>query len=202
MSGVRAKNATGVLALLQGHRGVSPTEWQRSLYPSWAQPTIRVLQDGIDLATCLPDPACHAAPFRLGAIEVRPDQRLVTFAARDLEPYRGFHTFMRALPEIMAQANVQVICLGGDGVSYGLPPLTGTWRGRLLAEIAGRVDLDRLHFPGRTGYSDFVRVLQRSDVHLLFVVPVHRFLVPARGNGVRLHDRRRRNGRHAGLHQP
>ena len=171
LSGVRAKNATGVLALLQGHRGVSPTEWQRSLYPSWAQPTIRVLQDGIDLATCRPDPACHAAPFRLGAIEVRPDQRLVTFAARDLEPYRGFHTFMRALPEIMAQADVQVICLGGDGVSYGLPPLTGTWRGRLLAEIAGRVDLDRLHFPGRTGYLDFVRVLQRSDVHCYLSYP-------------------------------
>jgi glycosyltransferase involved in cell wall biosynthesis len=171
LSGVRAKNATGVLALLQGHQGVSPTEWQRSLYPSWAQPAIRVIQDGIDLATCRPDPASHAAPFRLGAIEVAPDQRLVTFAARDLEPYRGFHTFMRALPAILARSDVQAICLGGDGVSYGLPPLTGTWRGRLLAEIAGRVDLRRLHFPGRTSYTDFIRVLQRSDVHCYLSYP-------------------------------
>ena len=171
LSGVRAKNATGLLALLQGHHGVSPTEWQRSLYPSWAQAAIRVVQDGVDLATCRPDPASHATPFRLGSIEVRPHQRLVTFAARDLEPYRGFHTFMRALPSIMARADVQVICLGADGVSYGLPPLTGTWRERLLDEIAGRVDLERLHFPGRTGYLDFVRVLQRSDVHCYLSYP-------------------------------
>jgi glycosyltransferase involved in cell wall biosynthesis len=171
LSGVRAKNATGVLALLQGHQGVSPTEWQRSLYPGWAQPAIRVIPDGIGLATCRPDPASHEAAFRLGAIEVGPEQRLVTFAARDLEPYRGFHTFMRALPGILARADVQVICLGGDGVSYGLPPLTGTWRGRLLAEIAGQVDLRRLHLPGRIGYADFIRVLQRSDVHCYLSYP-------------------------------
>ena len=171
LSGVRAKNATGTLALLLGQQGVSPTHWQRSLYPSWAQPAICVIQDGIDLATCRPDPASHAVPFRLGAIEIGPHEHLVTFAARDLEPYRGFHTFMRALTDIMARPNVQVICMGADGVSYGLPPLTGTWRGRLLAEIAGRVDIRRLHFTGRTGYLDYVRVLQRSNVHLYLSYP-------------------------------
>ncbi len=171
LGGVRAKNAAGVLALLQGQQGVSPTEWQRSLYPSWAQPAIRVIPDGVDLETCRPDPASRTAPFRLGSIDVGPDEHLVTFVARDLEPYRGFHTFMRALPDIMARSNVQVICLGGDGVSYGLQPLTGTWRERLLAEVAGRVDLGRLHFPGRTGYLDFVRVLQRSDVHCYLSYP-------------------------------
>ena len=171
LSGVRAKNATGVLALLQGHRGVSPTHWQRSLYPDWAQPAIHVIPDGVDLAICCPDPASRTAPVRLGATLVGPDEHLVTFAARDLEPYRGFHTFMRALPGIMARPDVRVICLGGDGVSYGLKPMTGTWRGRLLAELAGRVDLRRLHFPGRTGYLDYIRVLQRSDIHCYLSYP-------------------------------
>ena len=60
---------------------------------------------------------------------------------------------------------------GGDGVSYGVAPPTGTWRGRLLAELGGRIDPARLHFTGRIAYADFLRVLQRSDVHAYLSYP-------------------------------
>ena len=170
-AGVRAKNAVGTLALLQQHPGVSPTAWQRSLFPAWAQPAITVVPDGVDLAFCSPDPHDRGEPLLLGAIRVEPSQRLVTFAARDLEPYRGFHTLVRALPRLMARPDVQVICLGGDGVSYGLPPPTGTWRERLLAEIRPRIDPARLHFPGRVAYRMFRDVLRRSDVHTYLSYP-------------------------------
>ncbi len=168
---VRAKNAAGVLALLQRHPGVSPTLWQRSLYPEWARPAITVVPDGVDLQFCSPAPVCRTDPFSLGAIRIAPGQHLVTFAARDLEPYRGFHVLMRALPRIMARPDVHVICLGGDGVSYGLRPPTGTWRQRLLAEIGSAVDPERLHFPGRIAYGDFRDVLRRSDVHTYLSYP-------------------------------
>ena len=170
-AGVRAKNAVGVLALLQQHPGVTPTAWQRSLFPGWAQDAITIVPDGVDLQFCSPDPAARHRPFTLGTARVEAGQRLVTFAARDLEPYRGFHTLVRALPRLLARPDVQVICLGGDGVSYGVPPLVGTWRGRLLAGLGGTVDLARVHFPGRVDYASFRDVLRRSDVHTYLSYP-------------------------------
>ncbi len=170
-AGVRAKNAVAALALLQQHPGVSPTAWQRSLYPAWAQDAITVVPEGVDLGFCSPDEASRRAPLVLGGVRIEPDQHLVTFAARDLEPYRGFHTLIRALPRLMRRRDVQVICLGGDGVSYGLPPLTGTWRQRLLAEVHGQVDSARLHFPGRVSHAVFRDLLRRSDVHTYLSYP-------------------------------
>ena len=170
-AGIRAKNAALLLALLRTPRGVSPTAWQRALYPAWAQPAIALAPDGVDLGICRPDPAAFAAPFRLGAAVVAAGERLVTFVARDLEPYRGFHVFARALPALMQRPDVRVVCVGGDGVSYGVAPPTGTWRGRLLAELGGRIDPARLHFTGRIAYADYLRVLQRSDVHAYLSYP-------------------------------
>lgn len=170
-AGVRAKNAVGLLALIRGTPGVAPTVWQRSLYPAWARELIQVVADGVDLDACRPDPRARAAPLTLGGIHIGADQRLVTFVARDLEPYRGFHIFARALPRLLARPDVQVICVGGDGVSYGPPPPTGTWRGRMMAELGGRIDRSRLHFPGRVAHADHLAVLRRSDVHAYLSYP-------------------------------
>ncbi len=171
LAGVRAKNAVGTLALLQQTLGASPTEWQRSLYPAWSRPGITPVPDGVDLSLCTPDAAARSRPFELGDVRIGPEQPVVTFVARDLEPYRGFHTLIRSLPRLMARPDVRVLCLGGDGVTYGLRPLTGTWRGRLLAEVAGKVDVSRLHFPGQVSYNDYLRVLQRSDIHTYLSYP-------------------------------
>lgn len=168
---IRAKNAVGLLGLMQPHQGVTPTAWQRSLYPAWAQPAIAVVPDGVDLATCRPDPDAQQAAFALGTVRVPQGARLLTFVARDLEPYRGFHTLMRALPRVMAHAGTHVVCVGGDGVSYGLLPAQGSWRQRLLAEVGHACDPARLHFPGRIGYGDYLRLLQRSDVHAYLSYP-------------------------------
>jgi glycosyltransferase involved in cell wall biosynthesis len=168
---VRGKNAMSLLSLLAEGQGVTPTAWQRSLYPAWAQPRIAVIADGVDLGACQPDPSLRGEMFTLGNIAIQPGAPLVTFVARDLEPYRGFHTLMRALPRVMARADVQVICVGGDGVSYGLMPPQGTWRQRLLAEQGSAIDPARLHFPGQISYADYRRLLQRSDVHTYLSYP-------------------------------
>ena len=170
-SAIRAKNAVGLLGLTQPHQGVTPTAWQRSLYPGWAQPAIAVVPDGVDLAACRPDPDALHAAFALGTVRIPPGARLLTFVARDLEPYRGFHTFMRALPRVMAHARTHVVCVGGGGVSYGLLPAQGSWRQRLLAEVGHACDPTRLHFPGRIGYGDYLRLLRRSDVHAYLSYP-------------------------------
>ena len=168
---LRAKNAAGLLSLIQGRTGVSPTAWQRRLYPIWAQPSISLVPDGVDLTRCRPDPDAGLGLFTLGTVRVAPGTKLVTYVARDLEPYRGFHIFAHALPALLERRDVAVVCVGGDGVSYGVPPPGGTWRGRLIAELGDRVDHARLHFTGMLGYADYLRVLQRSDVHAYLSYP-------------------------------
>ena len=101
-----------------------------------------------------------------------PGGKLVTYVARDLEPYRGFHVMMRALPSLLrAHPDVQVAMVGSDGVSYGARLPDSTWREHLLREVGPSLDLDRVHFCGRMEYADYVRLLQRSDAHVYLTYP-------------------------------
>lgn len=171
-SRIRAKNAAALLALTNPGHGQTPTGFQLGTYPAWARPGIALLPEGVDLALCRPDPLARARPFRLGGIEVTPGERLVTYVARDLEPYRGFHVMMRALPGLLrARPDLRAVLVGGDGVSYGLPPPRGTWREHMLAEVGGAIDPARVHFPGKLPHADYLRLLQRSDAHVYLTYP-------------------------------
>src|SRR5438876_314521 len=97
---VRTRNAPLMIALEACDRGIAPTNWQRSVHPSEWQDKIDVIFDGIDIDQARPD---AAATFELpdGRVLSRRDQ-VVTYVARNLEPYRGFPSFMRAVPRILA----------------------------------------------------------------------------------------------------
>ncbi len=171
LSRVRAKNAVNLLCLTNPGRGQSPTLFQRSTYPDWAQANITVVPEGVNLEACRPDPESAARPFALGGFGVPAGASLLTYVSRDLEPYRGFHILMRALPRLLrARPDLHVVMVGGDGVSYGARLAEGTWRERLLAEV-GPLDPARVCFPGRVGYDDYIRLLQRSDAHVYFTYP-------------------------------
>ena len=169
---IRAKNAINLLALQLGRHGQTPTTWQHSTYPDWARNDIQVLAEGADLDRCRPDPAARRKVLKIGTMAITPEDRLVTYVSRDLEPYRGVHVMMRALPKLLrAQPDVKVVMVGGDGVSYGAPPPTGTWRQHFLAELGDAVDPARVAFPGRVPYDTYLRLLQRSDVHVYLTYP-------------------------------
>ena len=91
--------------------------------------------------------------------------------SRNLEPYRGFHSFMRALPAILdRRQGARVVVVGGDEVSYGgRPDKDRTWREVLLEETGPLPD--RVHFLGRIPYPDFLRLMQVSSVHLYLTYP-------------------------------
>ncbi len=169
---IRAKNAVNLLALHNGGHGQVPTLFQKNTFPDWAQDRLHLLPEGVDLALCRPDPAAKRRRFTLKDVSVSPRERLVTFVSRDLEPYRGFHTLMRAIPRMLAaRADLRVIMVGGDGVSYGARLSEGTWREHMLREVGDGFDPSRAHFVGKLNYDDYRRLLQRSDAHVYLTYP-------------------------------
>ncbi len=169
---VRNKNAINLIALNNPGFGQTPTDFQLSTYPVWARPKIRVLREGVNLDVCKPNPDIRRRTVTLGGYKVAPEDTLVTYVSRDLEPYRGFHVMMRALPRLLAaRRDVRVMMVGGDNVSYGSKPAVGTWRQRFLDEMGDRIDLSRVHFVGKVAYETYVKLLQRSDAHVYLTYP-------------------------------
>ena len=165
------KNASSLLALTDCDFGISPTDWQRSTFPKEYQRKISVIHEGIDVDVVKPAPD---AVLRLpSGRELRRSDEVVTFVARNLEPLRGYHRFMRALPRIMAaRPQAQVVVVGGDGTSYGaLPPPGTTWKSLFLNEVAKHIDQSRIHFTGRLSYSDYLSALQISSAHIYLTYP-------------------------------
>jgi glycosyltransferase involved in cell wall biosynthesis len=169
---VRSKNAINLLALTNPGHGFTPTQFQHATYPDWARPNITVLPEGVNLDVCKPNPALRQRVVTLGGYKVKPGDKLVTYVVRDLEPYRGFHIMMRALPRLLAaRPDVRVILVGGDAVSYGARIEKGTWRERMQDEIAPKTDMSRVHFAGRVPYETYTKILQRSDAHVYLTYP-------------------------------
>ncbi len=169
---IRAMNGVNHLALALNQHGQTPTIWQRSLYPGWAQQQIHLLPEGVPLDVCKPDPAVRKAPMTVGTFTIQPKDRLITYVARNLEPYRGFHVMMRALPEILrSRPDAKVVMLGGDEVSYGARIANTTWRAHFEREMAGKYDTSRVLMPGQVPYDVHVGLLKRSDVHIYLTYP-------------------------------
>ena len=168
---LRTRNSLNLLGLDAADWGQSPTQWQRSQYPKPYFDRITVVHEGIDTTLVKPDPTARLW-LKGGRCLSRADE-IVTYSARDLEPYRGFHVFMRALPTVLKRRpNAQVLIVGGDGVSYGRKPEgTSCWRAQLLAELDGALDLRRIHFLGHLSYQQYLAVLQISTVHVYLTYP-------------------------------
>jgi glycosyltransferase involved in cell wall biosynthesis len=169
---LRTKNLGNLLALDTVSLGQSPTQWQKSGYPSRYHPMLHVIHDGIDTRTAVPDPsAVLSVPGR--AEPLRAGEEIVTYVARNLEPYRGFPIFMRSLPAILARRPAaQIVIVGGDEVSYGASlPKGSCFRQESLRELAGSLDLSRIHFLGKVPYSTFIKVLQISRAHVYLTYP-------------------------------
>jgi glycosyltransferase involved in cell wall biosynthesis len=166
---LRARNANLLLSLEACDAAITPTYWQKRVQPAVLHEKISVIFDGIDTARVAPDPS---ATFALpnGRVLTRADE-VVTYVARNLEPYRGFPSFMRALPEILAACpNAQVVVVGGDGVSYGAKPTDGrTWRETMLGEV--KFDGARVHFIPRLAYDRYLSLLRVSSAHIYLTYP-------------------------------
>jgi len=168
---LRTRNAINLLALDGVDWGQTPTRWQHSLYPPLYRQRISVVHEGVDSDRLRPE--ATAQLWLRGGPRFSAADELVTYSSRNLEPYRGFHSFMRALPKVLRQRpGARVLIVGGDGVSYGRPATRApNWREQLLAELDGQLDRTRLHFLGPLPYEHYRTVLQISSVHVYLTYP-------------------------------
>jgi glycosyltransferase involved in cell wall biosynthesis len=168
---LRVKNWLLEGAMAQAQLAILPTQYQAASFPEAWQHKIQVIHEGVDPQLCA---APRLESLCLGpGITLEPGVPVVTFISRNLEPMRGFPTFMEALPELQRQhATVQVVVVGGDEVSYSQTGPDGrSWREVMLEKLNGQLDLDRLHFFPRIPHAELIKLYRRSDLHVYLSRP-------------------------------
>ncbi|MBS0564053.1 MAG: glycosyltransferase [Proteobacteria bacterium] len=166
-----ARAAHILQSMIGADAALAPTGWQADTFPAELRAKITVLHDGVDTDEVRPDPGARFGIPGTGLI-LRPGDEVLTFVNRNLEPYRGYHILMRALPEVLrARPAAQVVIVGGDGQSYGRPPAGGSWKDIFLNEVRDRLDLSRVHFTGRLERRQFVALMQVARVHAYLTYP-------------------------------
>jgi glycosyltransferase involved in cell wall biosynthesis len=169
---LRTWNVGNLLGLDVCDLGQCPTQWQKSVFPQRYQSMLHLVHDGIDTHLVRPKPLARLKIPESG-LELAAGDEVVTYVARNLEPYRGFPSFMRSLPAVLSsRPQSQVVIVGGDETSYGAPLRGGlTFRQKMLDELGDGLDLRRVHFLGKVPYPTFLKVLQVSRVHVYLTYP-------------------------------
>ena len=171
---LRLKNLNNLLHFEAADAGISPTHWQASTFPEPFRSKITVVHDGIDTEAVAPNLAVSLTLN--GNIKLTRADEVITFVNRNLEPYRGYHIFMRTLPELFKRRpQARVLIVGADDVSYGARPEEGKkWKDIFASEVRPQIsdaDWARVHFLGHIPYQHFIPLLQLSTVHVYLTYP-------------------------------
>ena len=179
---MRSKNFNNLMHFDIADYGISPTIWQKKTYPEPFRSKIEVVHDGIDTNVLCPDPNAKLKFIEGGEkiIELTVGDEVITFVNRNLEPYRGFHIFMRALPILLKdRPRLKILIVGGQGVSYGASPDPKkhpgkNWKEIYVDEIKAQLSdkqWSQIHFLGNIPYQNFISLLQVSKVHVYLTYP-------------------------------
>ncbi|KQV34942.1 MULTISPECIES: glycosyltransferase family 4 protein [unclassified Rhizobium] len=167
---LRLRNIAQLLSLEAIEAGISSTEWQRSLYPADVRERISVCHEGVDTVRFRPDPTTSVT-LADGRMLSGNGPPIVTFAARDLEPYRGFPQVLAAAAKVVRhRPDALFVFVGGNGVSYGVPPPGGgAWKDHLLRTLD--IPPENIVFPGTVPHSVLRQLFQISSAHLYLTYP-------------------------------
>jgi len=179
---LQLKNLNNLMHFVSADAGISPTLWQANTFPEPFRSKITVIHDGIDTQLLAPNSTVQLNLKTSDGqdLVLTKSDEIVTFVNRNLEPYRGYHTFMRALPSLLKQRpQARILIVGGDGVSYGPPPEpekygAEKWKEIFIKEVESQIDAEgwsRIHFLGHLPYHHFIPLLQLSTVHVYLTYP-------------------------------
>ena len=167
------KNANTLLNLEAATWNITPTAFQRSSFPTHFQNEISVIHDGIDPAAATKSQNLQPEVKLKDGHILKHGEKIVTFVNRSIEPYRGCHSMIRAIPELQKQnPDAHVVIVGAEtGVSYGAQCPNGEWKDFFLKEIEGRYDPGKVHFTGTIDYRMFLSILRISQAHVYLTYP-------------------------------
>jgi len=176
---VGLRNLVTEREILSCDAGVVPTAWQVNQFPALLRSKLEVIFEGIDTHFFQPaaDPSSLASTTisgETGSLSVASDELLLTYATRGMEPLRGFPEFMRALPAVLqALPQLKVLIGGRDRCAYSYPASShgGSWKEQLLDELGTFEGRDRIQFTGLLSYGEYLKMLQRTDLHCYFTRP-------------------------------
>ena len=200
---MRMRNTAQVISMLTANACLTPTRWQASRYPEILRRSMHIIHDGVDAEYMCPDPVDSLTIQPLGTpgesrvagtppppgggapddgsgaspagppLTLTRKDKVITYVARNLEPYRGFHIFMRALPRVQRlHPDAHIIIVGHDGVSYSPAlPAGETYKNKYLKEVVNGLDLSRIHFLGRIPYDALRSMFRISSAHVYLTYP-------------------------------
>ncbi|HEY9744743.1 MAG TPA: glycosyltransferase, partial [Oculatellaceae cyanobacterium] len=167
---VPLRNATQLVELEYCTKGYSPTQFQRSTYPSAYQHKLSVLFDGIDTHRYQPGPVSE--PSELPRTWPA-DAPIVTYVSRGLEAMRGFDIFMEVAHRVcQKRPDVHFVIAGNPKTHYGSELINlpeKTFKDHVLTKH--KYDLSRFHFLNWISESALVDLYRLSACHFYWTVP-------------------------------
>lgn len=171
----RMSNTAALISLDLADVGVSPTQWQLSTHPEVYHSKIKVIHDGVDTAKVKPRniEALELKGALQNSINLSKDDEIITYSVRNLEPSRGFHRYMHALPQLQkARPNAIFVIVGGDDKSYsGSHPSGKSWREAMLADVEQELDMSRVFFVGKIPYEQLLQLFSITALHIYMTTP-------------------------------
>ena len=152
---------------------VSPTQFQKNLVPKSLRDNIEVIHDGIDTEILKPDPKVKVL---VNGKKYSKSDKIITYVSRSLDPYRGFHIFMKAIPKILKENPDASIFIVGDDKTHGYgakPKGDRNYKEIYYSKIKDQIkgDEDRLFFFGQVQYDLFIKLMQISSIHIYLSYP-------------------------------
>tara|TARA_Y100001935_G_scaffold121437_2_gene100448 strand:+ start:11791 stop:13029 length:1239 start_codon:yes stop_codon:yes gene_type:complete len=150
---------------------ITPTEFQKSIFPDEIKSKLNVIHEGIDTDRFIPS---DKEQLKVADFDLSKEKKIILFVNRNLEPYRGYHIFMRSLPGIFREhPDALVIIVGGESVSYGKKPEKGTtWRQKFFEEVKDSIDVNRVVYTGYiTDHRNLTKLMQMATVQVYLTYP-------------------------------
>jgi len=173
----RSKLSIRNAALLPGletmKAGLTPTSFQHSLLPTWAQLKTTVCHEGVDTAWLAPNR--QAAITLSNGLTLKAGDPITTFVNRTFEPYRGVHIFLKAVATAQKHhPDLQTVMIGSNtpDVSYGQRRKDGRgWLDVMREELGSQIDWSRVHVLGKVPHEQLRLIYQVSAAHVYLTYP-------------------------------
>jgi glycosyltransferase involved in cell wall biosynthesis len=174
-------NAAYSSFLLQADAIMTPSPWQKHLIPRDFHHKTYCIFDGIDTANIEKLSGVASMTLPSGQVMKRGEESILHIN-RHLEPFRGLHIFLRALPKILKERpKAEVYIVGGldqnhvpsHEFGYGdiRPPEGKTWREVFWDEVKDQLDTSRVHFVGKVPEETLIKMLGVCAVNAYLTYP-------------------------------